>query len=117
MFDLNGDSASGTDGFSGTFFQNCWDIIEEDIFRMLAAFFSGKIIPKFITHTNFILLPKKEQVRHMTDLRPINLCTFVRKIISRVVDERIANVLPIIISINQTGFIKGRNITENVLLA
>lgn len=37
--------------------------------------------------------------------------------ISRVLHDRMVEVLPKIISQNQAGFVKGRSITENVLLA
>nr|XP_016514569.1 PREDICTED: uncharacterized protein LOC107831319 [Nicotiana tabacum] len=36
---LNGDSAGGPDGFTGAFYQTCWEIIEEDVVRMVKAFF------------------------------------------------------------------------------
>ncbi|XP_015169513.1 uncharacterized protein [Solanum tuberosum] len=117
VFNLNGDSTSRPDDFLGIFFQSCWDIIREDIIRMVKAFFCGQELPRFVTHTNLILLPKRENVKSLTDLRPVSLCTFVSKIISRVLHERIATVLPCIISKNQSGFVKGRSITENVLLA
>jgi len=92
-------------------------LIGKDVERMVQAFFCGQQLPRFITHTNLVLLPKKEQVCNFTDLRPINLSTFANKIISRVLHERITRWLPLIISRNQLGFVKGRSITENVLLA
>ncbi|XP_069148302.1 uncharacterized protein [Solanum lycopersicum] len=42
VFDLNADSTSGPDSFSGHFFQICWGIIKEDITRMFG--FSEVII-------------------------------------------------------------------------
>lgn len=104
VFELNRDSASGPDSFSGMFFQRCWDTIGVDIFKMVGAFFCGKMIPRFVTHTNLVLLPKKEHVKTLTDLRSVNLCIFVSKIMSRVLHDIIANILPIIISWNHTGF-------------
>ncbi|XP_070002796.1 uncharacterized protein LOC142165901 [Nicotiana tabacum] len=38
---LNGDSAGEPDGFTGAFYQTCWDIIEEDVVRMVKDFFCG----------------------------------------------------------------------------
>ncbi|XP_059310123.1 uncharacterized protein LOC132061298 [Lycium ferocissimum] len=60
VFNLNGTSASGSDGFSGKFYQSCWDIIRVDVYRMVVEFFKGQTLPKSITHTNLVLLPKKE---------------------------------------------------------
>ncbi|WMV39051.1 hypothetical protein MTR67_032436 [Solanum verrucosum] len=117
VFALNGDSVSGPDGFSGQFFQSCWDTVKVDIVNMVRAFFCGQELPRFITYTNLVLIPKKEVVQSFGDLRPIRLSTFINKIISRLLHDRLVKVLPIIISQNQAGFVKGRSITKNVLLA
>ncbi|XP_049356312.1 uncharacterized protein LOC125820932 [Solanum verrucosum] len=117
IFALNGDSASGPDGYSGQFFQSCWEIVKQDIINMVKAFYCGMEMPRFITHTNLILIPKMETMNNFGDLRPISLSIFTNKIITRMLHERLVPVLPVIISRNQSGFIKGRSITENVLLA
>ena len=41
----------------------------------------------------------------------------MNKIISKILASRLAPILPKIISLNQSGFIKGRMITDNILLA
>lgn len=117
VFNLNGDSTSGPDGFSGAFCQYCWEIVGNDILKMVQDFFRGNTLPKAITHTNLVLLPKKEHIRTVSDLRPISLSNFINKILSRVVLDRIEAYLPKLISHNQSGFVKGRSIIENVLLA
>lgn len=64
------------------------------------------------------MLPKKEIPRTFSDLRPISLSGFVNKVISRVVHEGLVNLLPMIISQNQSRFAKGRrSIIKNLLLA
>ncbi|XP_060216476.1 uncharacterized protein LOC132643959 [Lycium barbarum] len=49
-------------------------------------------------------------------MRHIGLNNFINKVISRVVHNRLDRLLPAVISSNQSGFVKGRNIIENVLL-
>ncbi|XP_060182292.1 uncharacterized protein LOC132611952 [Lycium barbarum] len=83
---------------------------------MVKAFFVGQELPRFITHTNLILIPKKEQVQSFSDLKRISLNNFTNKIISRVLHERLVKLLPGLISENQSGFVKGKSIMENVLL-
>lgn len=83
----------------------------------MGAIFYGRTLPKSITHTNLVLLPKKEKIASFSYLRPISLSDFLNKIISRLIHNRIEGFLPKLISQNQSDFVKGRNITENVLLA
>lgn len=50
-------------------------------------------------------------------MRPISLSNFLNKVIFRVIHDRLEKLLPRLISPNKSGFVKGRSITENVVLA
>lgn len=69
------------------------------------------------SHINLVLISKKEKVKKLEDLRPINFCNFVNKIFSRIILERLSAVVLKVISKNQSGSVKGRNIAKNILLA
>ncbi|XP_059310556.1 uncharacterized protein LOC132061893 [Lycium ferocissimum] len=116
VFELNGDSACGPDGFSRIFYQKCWEVINADLFSVVKAFFDGQTLPKSINHANLLLLPKKNVVESFSNMRPISLSNFINKVIARVVHDRLDKLLTRVISPNQSGFVKGRNIIENVLL-
>ncbi|XP_075092291.1 uncharacterized protein LOC142172545 [Nicotiana tabacum] len=49
-------------------------------------------------------------------MRPISLSNFVNKIFSRVIHERLVDILPNLISEEQADFLKGRSIVKNLLL-
>lgn len=83
---------------------------------MVKDFFYGRTLTKFFSHTCLVLIPKVESPTTFFQLRPISLSNFSSKVISKIVSNRLTNLLPKIISKNQTGFIKGRLITENILL-
>ncbi|XP_027174561.1 uncharacterized protein LOC113774198 [Coffea eugenioides] len=74
-------------------------------------------IPKGITSTLIVLIPKKPNPSMFADFRPISLCTFVNKIFTKVLANRLRAILPGIISQEQSAFCPGRDIAENVLLA
>lgn len=116
MFGLIWDSAGGPDGYTGILYHSCWDIVGYDLFDMVRDFFNGHERPKYVTHTNLVLLPKKKEVTTFSDIRPICLSNFSNKAILRVIHERLIGLLPSLISEEQADFVKGRSIIEYVLL-
>ncbi|XP_016513333.1 uncharacterized protein LOC107830320 [Nicotiana tabacum] len=117
IFKLNAYSAAGLDSFNWVFFQKCWEIIKEDIMDFVREFFNGKNLTKFYSHTCLVLIPNVESPSNFSELRPISLTNFTTKIISKILAERLNHILSKLISDNQSGFMKGRLITENVMLA
>ncbi|XP_019258573.1 PREDICTED: uncharacterized protein LOC109236798 [Nicotiana attenuata] len=57
VYGLNTDSAGGPDGYTGAFYHACWDIIGEDVYAMVLAFFNGQQLPKVIHERLVELLP------------------------------------------------------------
>lgn len=101
VFSLNGDRLSWQDGFLGYLYQSCKKTIGKDITNIAKTFFYGHELPRYVTHTNLVLIPKKEEVNIFVDLRPISLSTFTNKIILRLLHEKMLMVLPRIISLPQ----------------
>ncbi|PKU60950.1 hypothetical protein MA16_Dca027958 [Dendrobium catenatum] len=114
---MNPDSTAGMDGYTSQFFQKCWHIIKEDLMGVVVDFFNGNIIPKYFTSSAIILIPKNENLGNWNEFRPISLCSFFNKLTSKIISLRLGPLLSKIISLNQTAFVKGRLISENILLA
>ena len=52
----------------------------------------------------------------MKDYRPIACCNVVYKCITKVIANRLQPVLPHIINLGQSAFVKGMSIADNILL-
>ncbi|KAL9224822.1 hypothetical protein vseg_000822 [Gypsophila vaccaria] len=116
LFSIQGNKAPGPDGYSSQFFQDAWDTVGADVFHGVEDFFkTGKLL-KQLNHTLVTLIPKKDRPTSVIDFRPIACCNVVYKILSKVLCNRLSLVLPDIVSLNQSAFIKGRQIVENVLI-
>jgi hypothetical protein len=70
-----------------------------------------------INQTDICLIPKVAQPEFVSQFRPISLCNTLYKLISKVVVHRLKECIPIIVSPFQTGFIPGRSIHENIVVA
>jgi len=64
-----------------------------------------------------VLIPKKQAAVDVDTFRPICLQNCTLKIISKILTTSLQKEIPNLISINQTGFIKGRSITYTFIYA
>ena len=117
VFQLDKRSVAGIDGFTGVFFTHCWDIIGEDVSQVAWEFMCGVPIPKSIASTLNVLIPKRESPQTFSDFRLISVCTFIIKVFTKILYNRLKAVLPSIISLEQSTFVQGREMSDNILLA
>nr|GEW25189.1 RNA-directed DNA polymerase, eukaryota, reverse transcriptase zinc-binding domain protein [Tanacetum cinerariifolium] len=90
--------------------------IEKDEEKAVEEFFlSGKLLGE-LNATLINLVLKVSTPTRVTGFRPIACCNVAYKYISKILTNRIKNVLNIIVDKNQSTFITERWITDNVLL-
>lgn len=109
--------APGPNGFQGVFYQNFWEIISPKVFGMAAECLNGEVSPNLINSMNIILIPEVPHLESMNQLRPINLCNYSFKVLSKILAYRLKTFLPELIPPSQNAFIQGRQINDNIILA
>ncbi|KAL1220384.1 Secreted RxLR effector protein 78 [Cardamine amara subsp. amara] len=113
---MPGNKSPWPDGFTCEFFKEAWQIVGKDVVVAVQSFFVKGFLPKGLNTTILALIPKKFQSESMKDYQPISCCNVIYKVISKILANRLKQVLPKFISPNQSAFVKGHLLMENVLL-
>ncbi|GJW01885.1 RNA-directed DNA polymerase, eukaryota, reverse transcriptase zinc-binding domain protein [Tanacetum coccineum] len=93
MFDICDNKAPGPDGYTAKFYKKAWSKIGRDVCDAVKEFFaSGRM------------------------LGPIACCNVIYKTISKILTNRIKSALSKLVNPNQSAFIPGRLITDNILI-
>ncbi|XP_074318879.1 uncharacterized protein LOC141655711 [Silene latifolia] len=116
VFSIPKDKAPGPDGYTSGFVRDSWDIVGDEVCSVVMDFFTTGCLLTQINATNITLIPKCDRPTAVSHFRPIACCNLIYKVISKLLCNRLATVLPDIIHENQGAFIKGRSIIENVLI-
>nr|GFA35420.1 putative RNA-directed DNA polymerase, eukaryota, reverse transcriptase zinc-binding domain protein [Tanacetum cinerariifolium] len=116
IFSMGNDKAPGLDGFTAAFFKEAWNVIAIDVTHAVREFFRNGTLLKELNHTIIALIPKVKSPSRVNDYRPISCCNVLFKCISKIIANRIKHGLKTIISPNQSAFVPGRSITDNILL-
>lgn len=85
--------------------------------NFMSAFHGGQINLDPINRSHMVLIPKKPAAVDVDSFRPICLQNCSLKILSKVLTKRLQGEIPKLININQTGFIKGRSISDTFVYA
>ena len=112
LFPLN--KVPGEDGLPIEFYKTFWNHIGDPLVDSMTSFAKGAMSVSQ-RRAVITLVEKKDQDRcKLKNWRPISLLNVDAKIASKAIAERMKRILPKIIHNNQSGYIPGRNIAENI---
>ncbi|GJV68037.1 putative RNA-directed DNA polymerase, eukaryota, reverse transcriptase zinc-binding domain protein [Tanacetum coccineum] len=116
MFGIGDDKAPGPDGFTSAFFKKGWDVVGHDVCMAVHEFFVNGQLLKEVNHTFLALIPKITTPLGVSDYRPISCCNVIYKCISKILTNRIMVGIKEVVSDNQSAFVPGRRISDNILI-
>lgn len=115
LFSLPANKAPGVDGVSVEALRKTWPVMKAFYLAMVQKFWEEGILAESITEGMIRLIPKSVNKTELKDWRPLTMLNTDYKIIARLLASRLQVILPTLILPQQTGFIKGRNMLDNVL--
>jgi hypothetical protein len=117
LFQMHPLKAPGPDGFPAVFYQRNWPTVGREVCKAVLAFLNEGRMEEGINATNLVLIPKVNSPSNPSEYRPISLCNVIYKLISKVLANRLKAILPKIVSPEQSAFVSGRLISDNILVA
>ena len=111
------DKAPGEDGFTAEFYEYFIELLGKDL---IASFNEAQVKGELSISQRrgvITLIPKEDgSLLDLSNWRPITLLNVDYKIAAKAIAKRLELVLPDLIHPDQTGFVKGRYIGENIRL-
>lgn len=100
------EKAPGPDGYIGFFFKTAWSVIRQDFMAALNHFYQqrGKHFDQ-LNKAHMVLIPKISGAKSLSQYRPISLTHSVAKIISKLLANRLAPHMNVLVSRAQSAFI------------
>ena len=107
----------GDDGFTAEFYCCFFDLVSRDLVNSFNAAYKEGELSISQRRGVITLVPKEDSgLSDLSNWRPITLLNLDYKIASKVIAKRIEKILPRLIHPDQTGFVKGRYIGQNIRL-
>lgn len=115
LFQMRATKAPGPDGLSGLFYHHQGDI-QHDVFKLVDSFVVSGTFDPSLNRTHIILILKVANPKSITHYMLISLCNFNYKIVSKVMASRLKPWLPKSITTEQSAFVSGKQIKDNIFI-
>ena len=112
---LRSGKTPGCDGLTIEFYRKFFKILSPFMIRMYQFAFTNRMLPLSARRGLISLLPKgQKDTRYVKNMRPIMILCNDYKILAKAMDNRLRLVIEKLIDPSQTGFVKGRIISDNI---
>jgi hypothetical protein len=117
LFQMAPNKAPGVNGFNAGFFQTHWQLVKPCVVSAVLGFLNGGELREDVNKTLLVLILKVSNPQDLSQFRPISLCNVLYKLCSKTMANRLRVILDDVLAEEQSAFVPGRMITDNVLIA
>lgn len=107
--------APGLDGFQPIFFQRTWEVTGRALHAFARKVLENEDIFTKAAEALLVVIPRETNPTSMCSFRPLSLCNMPLKVANKKAMQRLKGILKDTITLNQTSFIPGRQITDNII--
>ena len=117
IFSMKPLKASGIDRLQAIFYQSQWHIVGPSFCKFIIDIFNTGKFPQNVNKTLLVLIPKVDNPTNLKMFRPISLCIVAYKTVTKIIANRLQALLSEMIGPQQTSFVPGQHIVDNVVIA
>lgn len=99
------------------FYQEYWQLIGKDVCTATIRFLNEGVFDIGINYTFIVLVPKVKNPQTAGDYQSISLCNVAYKLISKTLANHLKQILPSIVSTEQSAFLPNQLIPDYFILA
>lgn len=108
--------APGPDGINAGVLSLLWPEIKHEVLLFFQNFHSTGSLPQGCNSSFIALIPKVLQPMKCSEYRPISLMNALVKLLTKVLSIRLSKFMNLLVGPQQSGFIRGRQISDSILL-
>jgi hypothetical protein len=98
------------------FFQKSWLSVGDTVVKEVQNIFQSGVMPEYLNNTMITLIPKCAGADCLSKFRPISLCNFIYKVVTKIIVQRLRPLLSGLISPLQAAFVPGRMGLNNMII-
>jgi exonuclease III len=112
---MRGGTSPGPDGLPLELYRHCRPVLAPLLARLFSAAWAAGRLPRGFSEGLIVMLAKQGDATDPANYRPITLLGLDYRIFAKVLANRVASAVSAVIDREQTAFIPGRHIGENVM--
>lgn len=106
----------GPDGYQAVFFKRAWSVVGEVVHHFVWKIIEEGDIPEDAAEAILVLIPKKDKPNSMRDFRPLSICNVTYKLASKIIVNRLRDLVKDLVSPCQSSFVPGRQSLDDVVI-